>query len=104
MLFVADVVFGMVSTTAFLRRARPHGDVTNPNKAVIQDGLTRLCRPRSATGIANDHPSPLPLLVPRVSADHEYDAAASNDLALLTHATDAGANLHGRTRDDGRVA
>jgi len=50
----------------------------------------------------HNHPSPLPLLVTGIGADHEDDAAAPDDLALLTHAADAGANLHGRTRDDGR--
>lgn len=49
-----------------------------------------------------DRPSPLPLLVPGVGADHEDDATAPDDLALFTHPTDAGADLHGRTRDDGR--
>ena len=38
--------------------------------------------------------SPLPLLVAGIRADHEDDAAAPDDLALLTHPADAGANLH----------
>ena len=45
--------------------------------------------------------SPLPLLVAGIGADDEHDAAASNDLAFFTHATDAGANLHTRTRGGG---
>jgi len=43
--------------------------------------------------------SPLPLLVPRIRTDHEDDATAPDDLALITHATNAGADLHGRTRE-----
>jgi hypothetical protein len=41
--------------------------------------------------------SPLPLLVAGIGADHEHDAAAPDDLALLAHAANAGANLHGHS-------
>lgn len=40
--------------------------------------------------------------MPGVGADHEDDATAPDDLALFTHPTDASADLHGRTRDNGQ--
>lgn len=46
--------------------------------------------------------SPLPLLMAGIGADDEYDAAATDNLALFTHATDAGANLHTGARGGGR--
>jgi hypothetical protein len=42
--------------------------------------------------------SSLPLLVTGIGTDDEHDATAANDLALVAHATNAGANLHD---DDG---
>jgi hypothetical protein len=41
---------------------------------------------------------PLPLLVPRIGADDEHNAPPLDDFALFTHATNAGADLHVRTR------
>jgi hypothetical protein len=37
----------------------------------------------------------LTLLVPRVAANHENDAAATDNLAMFTNALDAGADFHG---------
>jgi len=46
--------------------------------------------------------SPLPLLVTGIGAHDEYDASTPHDLALFTHATNAGANLHTQARGDSR--
>ena len=40
--------------------------------------------------------------MPGIGAHHEHNAAAADDFALFTHATDAGANLHTGVRGDGR--
>jgi hypothetical protein len=47
---------------------------------------------------------PLPLLVARIGADDEHDAPPLDDLALFTHATNAGADLHVQTRKSGPPA
>ncbi len=39
----------------------------------------------------------LPLLVPRVAADHEHHAPATDDLAVLANPLDAGTDFHGIT-------
>jgi hypothetical protein len=52
---------------------------------------------RTAAGAPPRTVSPLPLLVAGIGADHEHDAATPDDLALLAHTTDAGANLHGHS-------
>jgi len=41
---------------------------------------------------------PLPLFVARISANNENNASASNNLAFLTDAANAGANLHTQVR------
>jgi hypothetical protein len=46
--------------------------------------------------------SALPLLVAGIGANHEHDASTPDDLALLTHATNAGANFHSRVRGGDR--
>jgi len=38
----------------------------------------------------------------RISAHDDHNATAADNLALITHATDAGANLHEQVRGDGR--
>jgi hypothetical protein len=35
-----------------------------------------------------------------VRANDDHHATAADNLALITHATDAGANLHGKARGD----
>jgi hypothetical protein len=39
-----------------------------------------------------------------VLANDDHHATTADDLALITHATDAGANLHGQVRGDGHHA
>jgi hypothetical protein len=41
--------------------------------------------------------SSLPLLVAGIGADDEHHSTTADDLALVAHATNAGANLHGDT-------
>ena len=48
----------------------------------------------------NPSPLTLPLLVAGVRANNDHHPAAADNLALITHATDAGANLHGQVRGD----
>jgi hypothetical protein len=69
--------------------ARPRLDVPNP--LPIRGYQTDCIRS-----------SPLPLLVTGIGAHDEYDASTPHDLALFTHATNAGANLHTQARGDSR--
>jgi len=58
--------------------------------------------PRPAMLAPAFHPSPLPLLMPGVLADNDHHATTADNLALITHTADAGANLHGRARGEGQ--
>ena len=54
-----------------------------------------------------DRPDPtdflsLPLLMAGVCADNNHHATTADDLALITHTTDASANFHEQVRGDGR--
>jgi len=48
----------------------------------------------------NPSPLTLPLFVAGVRANDDHHATAADNLALITHAADAGANLHGQVRGD----
>jgi len=52
----------------------------------------------------NPSPLTLPLLVAGVRANDDHHATAADNLALITHAADAGANLHGQVRGGGHHA
>jgi len=52
----------------------------------------------------NHLPLTLPLFVAGVRANDDHHATAADNLALITHAADAGANLHGQDRGDNHHA
>jgi len=58
--------------------------------------------PRPAKASTGLHTSSLPLLVPRVLADDDHHATTADNLALIAHTADAGANLHEQARGDGQ--